>query len=51
MVAELDGGGVAAVLAADAYFEVWAGLAALFYGYLHETAHALPVEHLEWVLR
>src|SRR3989442_15119 len=50
-VAELDGGWVAAVLAADAYFEIGTGLAALLYGGADEAAYAVAVEHLEGIFR
>ena len=40
IVAELHGGGVAAVLAADAQLQVGAGLAAQLAGHFHQTAHA-----------
>ena len=39
-MAELHGGGVAALLAADAQLDVRAGLAAQLAGHLHQTAHA-----------
>ena len=40
LVAELHGGGVAAVLAADAQVQVGTGLAAHLGGHLHQLAHA-----------
>jgi len=49
-VAELDGGGVAALFAADADAQTGAGLAAPVDGQLHQGADALLVEHLEWVV-
>ena len=38
LVAELDGGGVAAVFAADAHLHAGACAAAEFFGHLHELA-------------
>ena len=43
--------GIATVLAADAHFQVRAGLAAIVDGHLHQLAHAFAVEGLERVLR
>ena len=44
VVAELDGGGIAAVLAADAQLDVGAGLAAQFGSHLHQLAHAVLIQ-------
>ena len=44
LVAELDGGGVAAVFAADAHLHAGAGGAAEFFGHLHELADAVLVD-------
>ena len=44
VMAELDGGGIAAVLAADTELDVRTGGAAHFGGHLHELADALLVE-------
>ena len=44
IVAELHGGGVAAVLAADAQVQISAGLTAQLGGHLHQLAHASLVQ-------
>src|SRR5438477_13076943 len=49
LVAELDGIGLAAVLAADADFEIRLGLAAALDPELHEAADAVEIDDLEWV--
>ena len=43
-MAELDGGGIAAVLAADAQLDVGAGLAAQLGSHLHQLAHAVLIQ-------
>ena len=49
-VAELDRVGVAAMLAADAHFQVGAGLAAIVDRHLHQAANAIAVDGLEGIL-
>ena len=48
-MAELDGGRVAAVLAADAQLDVRTGLLAQIAGHLDQLAYAVLVEFCEWV--
>src|SRR5258708_6136826 len=51
LVAEADGGGIAAVLAADAELQVLARAAAALGADAHELAHALAVDGDEGVVR
>ena len=48
-MAELDAVGVAAVLTADAQFQVWVCRAALLHCHAYQLADAVPVECLERV--
>src|SRR5207244_10240135 len=48
-VAELDGVGITAVLAADADFQVFALAPALVHTDLHERAHAVDVDRLKGI--
>ena len=50
MMAELDGRGIAAMLAADAHFQVGASGPSLVDGHLHQPPHAIHIDGLEWVL-
>src|SRR5712692_1962808 len=50
-VAEMDRVGVAAMLAADPHFQLRPGFAPLAHGQLHQPAHALLVDRLEWIAR
>ncbi len=49
--AESDRGRVAAMLAADAHFQVGAHAPTLLNRHLDQLAHAVTVQCLEWVLR
>lgn len=49
-VAELDGGWVTTMLAADTNFEVVAGRASIIYCHLHQATHTIPIELLEGIL-
>src|SRR5215467_10847398 len=49
-VAEADAGGFAAMLAADADFEIVAGFATFLDSHLHQLADAFLVEDGEWVV-
>src|SRR6266849_8206492 len=49
LVAELDGVRIAAVLAADADFQILALTAALVDADLHQSAHAVDVDRLKWI--
>src|SRR5215469_8389970 len=49
-MAELDRRRLAAMLAADADFQVWPSLAAAFGGDLHQLAHAFLIERVERIL-
>src|SRR5689334_5606449 len=42
---------VAAMFATDAHFQIWAGLAALCNGPLHQGAHAVSIDRLEGILQ
>src|SRR6056297_1475790 len=50
VVAEADGGRVAAVLAADTHLHVGSRTAAPAHGEFHQAPHALHVQHLEGVV-
>src|SRR5205085_7882214 len=51
LVAELDRGGIAAVLAADAQLDVRPGGVGPLDGDPHQLANAVAIEGLEWVFR
>ena len=49
-MAELDRFRIAAVLAANAHFQIGAGFAAVIHSHLHQFAHAVPIQRLEGIL-
>ena len=49
-VAEVDGRGVATVLAADSTLQILTSRPSFFDAHLHQLAHAGCVERLEWIV-